>query len=85
MTSISGDTTTGQITSDIDISFDEIFDDLDMGAMGIIEHRRNRWFFMGDLFYADLGDKGNLVSNRLLSVNADIKIKQLMLGRCRRR
>lgn len=42
--------------SDLDINFDDIFDDLKMGFMGAAAARKGKWTVMMDLIYLDIED-----------------------------
>ncbi len=42
MTAIEGEAKVGNVTSDVDVSFSDILDNLDMGFMGFVEHRRGK-------------------------------------------
>jgi opacity protein-like surface antigen len=44
-------------TAPVDISFSDIIEDLDMGFMGAFEVGRDRWSFIADFVYADIGAK----------------------------
>lgn len=51
--SIGGDSASG---SDIDIDFDDLLDDLEMGFMGAFAARKGRWAFVADVIYLDVKD-----------------------------
>lgn len=53
-TRLDGDITVHGITAPVDIDFTEIFDNLDICFMGLVEVGKGRWSFMADLFYAEL-------------------------------
>jgi hypothetical protein len=40
--------------ADIDISFDNLIDNLDMAFMGSLEARKQKWLFIADLLYLDI-------------------------------
>lgn len=50
-TGIEGEIQFRNVTADVDVGFDDILDNLDIGFMGYIEHRRNNWSFIGDIAY----------------------------------
>ena len=56
---INGTTKTG---TDIEVGFDELLDNLNLGVMGAFEVRKSKWFMVVDLIYLDVSaDKsGNL-------------------------
>ncbi|MHC4557997.1 MAG: porin family protein [Planctomycetota bacterium] len=76
---IEGDARLNQVTSDVDISFDDIWDNLDIGGMGYVEHRRGRWSFIGDVAYLKLEDDRTVASTPALTVTLDSEAEQLML------
>jgi hypothetical protein len=80
MTSISGDMQVGDTTSDVDVSFHDILENLDMGFMGFVEHRRGRWSFMADVAYLDVEAKDTKITNRRLSLTltADVEFEQIL-------
>ena len=47
-------------TAPVDISFSDIIEDLDMGFMGAFEVGRDRWSFIADFVYADIGAKDTI-------------------------
>ena len=53
---ISGDAQIADVKADVDMSFSDIVENLDMGFMGMIEHRREKWSFLGDIAYLKLLD-----------------------------
>ncbi|MDB4303708.1 hypothetical protein N9934_02840 [Desulfosarcina sp.] len=46
-----GEVGTGTVDTDIDMSFEDIWDNLDVGLMGIFEARKGRWIFAIDAVY----------------------------------
>lgn len=48
---IDGETATG---SDVDVSFDDLFDNLNAGFMGSFEARNDKWLVLSDLMYLDV-------------------------------
>jgi hypothetical protein len=55
-TEITGDAQLGNVSADVDVTFSEILDNLDMGFMGMVEHRRGEWSFIGDIAYLKVSD-----------------------------
>jgi hypothetical protein len=55
-TAIDGTISAGNRSADVDISFKDVVEHLDMTFMGTAELRYKRWGFMGDLVYARLHD-----------------------------
>lgn len=76
--SISGEARLGPVTVDVDESFSGILNQLDLGFMGYIEHKRHNWIFLADLFYVKLSDDNSKVFNPLVSINVESEIKQLI-------
>ena len=68
------------VTSDVDVGFDDILDNLDLGFMGYVEHRRNRWSFIGDFAYLKLAADDSTASDRLLQVELDAELTQTVIG-----
>ncbi|RYD22679.1 MAG: hypothetical protein EOP88_07155 [Verrucomicrobiaceae bacterium] len=54
---LDGDVAVRGISVPVDAGFDDILDNLDMAAMGMVEVSRERWSFMADLNYARIGSK----------------------------
>jgi len=76
MAAIEGDMQVGNVTSDMDVSFSDILDNLDMGFMGFAEHRRGKWSFIGDAVYMKLSADDTTAVNPVLSVTFDAEVKQ---------
>jgi hypothetical protein len=53
--SASGDVTVRGQESDLDLSFSDIWDELNIAAMLVFEGRKDRWGFVGEALYANLG------------------------------
>lgn len=77
MSALNGTTTLGNVTADIDVPFEDLLENLKFGVMGFANHRRGKWSFIGDLYYANIGTQGNIASSPILSVSVDTSIKQL--------
>ena len=76
---VEGDARLNQVNADVDISFNDIWENLEMGFMGFAEHRRGRWSFVGDMAYLKVEDDRTVASRPLLSVTLDAEVEQLML------
>jgi hypothetical protein len=59
LTGLDGQTGVGPIVSDIDVSFSDIIDNIEMAAALQFEARNGRWGVIADGFYADLGASGS--------------------------
>lgn len=58
LTGIDGTTGVGPLVADVDLSFSDIFDSINMAAALQAEARNGRWGIIADGFYADLGASG---------------------------
>lgn len=52
--SIDGDTGVGHVTTDVDVSFGDILDNLEAGAMAAYRAERGRWAVVADLIWMNL-------------------------------
>ena len=77
--SIEGDASIRGVATEPDISFDDIWDNLDGGFMGYIEHRRGRWSFIGDVAYLKLEADKTVARRPALTVRLDAETEQLVL------
>jgi len=73
LTGINGKTGVGPLITDIDQTFSDIFDNLDMAAALQFEARHGRWGFIADGFYADLGGSGGTPGQLYDTVEVDMK------------
>lgn len=72
---ITGDSQIRDVTTDVDVSFKDILENLDIGAMGFIEHRHGKWSFIGDAGHMTLsGDATS--TNGVLTLKLDAEVKQ---------
>ncbi len=55
----------GVPVGDIDISFSDIIDDLDMALTGHFEARKNNWTLLFDLFYLNISEKPQTIAVRV--------------------
>jgi hypothetical protein len=75
--SLDGDITVKGQKSDEDISFSDIWDELNIAGMIAFEGRKDRWGFYGDAIYANLGkDK----SGKRISIDPSINVLWLTAG-----
>ena len=79
MADLDGESRLGNVTSDIDVPFDDILENLDFGYMGYLEHRRDRWSFIGDIAYLRLTDEKSSASDGALEVELDVELEQSIL------
>ncbi len=76
---LDGESTVGGVTSDVDVPFDDILENLDLGYMGYIEHRRGPWSYFGDIAYLKLKADDSSSSDGLLEVEVDAELEQTVL------
>ena len=76
LTAIDGTTGPQGFPAEIDAGFDDIFDVFEMAAALQFEARRDRWGFMADAFYAELGTSGILPGP--LKTNIDLDVEQFL-------
>lgn len=62
--------------AEIDASFSDIFDVLEMAAALQFEARHGRWGVIGDVFYAELGSSGT--TNGPAQADVDVNFKQFL-------
>jgi hypothetical protein len=73
---IDGTTGVGPFISDVDASFSDIFENIEMAAALRFEARSGRWGIIADGFYAELGGSGNPPGP--LYDYVDINLKQFL-------
>jgi hypothetical protein len=71
--------------SDVDVSFDTMFENLHMAFMGTVEARRDRWSLLGDVIYLNFGGNeaaeipvGNVGGT--IDLEADVKTRAWVLN-----
>ena len=70
---IEGDVQIRNVSADVDLGFDDIVDDLDLTYMVYLEHRRDKWSFIGDLAYLKLEDDESVAfDRRILSLEVEL-------------
>ena len=79
MLGIEGDATIGNVTTDVDVSFSDILDNLDMGFMGYAEHRRGKWSFIGDVAYLNVSAEKTTSRTPVSSVTLDAEVEQTLV------
>lgn len=82
LTGLKGETGIGPLVTEIDPSFADIFDHIDMAAAIQMEARNGCWGIIADGFYADLGADGSSPGPLYDSVEVDMRqfIGELTLG-----
>ena len=75
-TGVEGESQIGNVTTDVDLGFDDILENLDMGLMGYIEHRRGKWSYIGDIAYLKLSADKSTASDNILKVELDAEFEQ---------
>ena len=63
---LEGTTGIGPVETEIDLSFGDVLDTLELSAMGLFRARKGRWAFLGDLVFMGLG-----AANEVADVDAD--------------
>ena len=76
MLGIEGDATVGNVTTDVDVSFSDILDNLDFGFMGFVEHRRGKWSFIGDVAYLNVSAEKTRSRTSVTSLTLDAEGEQ---------
>ena len=78
-TGIEGEARIRNVTTDVDVGFDDILENFDMGYMGYIEHRRDQWSFIGDLAYLRLAADDSTASDNLVQIELDAELTQTVI------
>ena len=78
MLGIKGDATIGNVTTDVDLSFSDIWDNLDIGGMAFVEHRRGKWSFIGDVAYLKISDEETIYRTPVSSTTLDAEFEQTL-------
>ena len=79
MTAIEGDVEIGNVTTEVDVSFSDILDNLDLGFMGYAEHRRGKWAFILDVAYLGISDDKTTSRTSVSSVTLDAEFEQTLV------
>lgn len=78
-TQIKGDLGIRNVTTQVDASFKEILENLDLAIMGHAEHWHNKWSFLLGLFYANLSSNSDIAINGATSASISAEIEQVIL------
>jgi hypothetical protein len=78
-TGVEGVSQIANVTTDVDLGFDDILKNLDMGLMGYIEHRQGKWSYIGDVAYLKLSADKSTASDNILQVELYADFKQTVL------
>lgn len=73
--SIEGTSGFGDVSTDFDVPFDKILDNLDAGFMAFVHYQNNEWSFIADYFHVELGPSGT-ATGTIASVDVDVSINQ---------
>jgi hypothetical protein len=76
---IEGEAQISNVTYDADVGFDDILDQVDLGYMGYIEHRRDKWSFIGNLAYLKVSADESTASDNILQVELDVEFEQTVV------
>ncbi|BBO16235.1 conserved hypothetical protein [Candidatus Brocadia pituitae] len=78
MTGIDGDVTIKGRDADVDVSFDDILDNLDIAVLSNFIAKKGRWEFFVQPNYIKLSPEGD-VDRRALTIDADVETEMLIL------
>ena len=73
---IDGEVQVRNVTADVDVSFSDIMDNLDIGFMGYFELRRGQWSFIGDFAYLALEDDNSTTVGMRTEIDLDAELTQ---------
>ena len=76
LTALNGSTTAAGVTTNVDAGFEDIAEVLKFAAALQLEARKDRWGFLFDGFYANLGNSGNAPA--LSNDRVDLGFKQFL-------
>ena len=76
---LDGDAQVRGVTSDVDVPFSTILENLDLGFMGFVEHRRGDWSFIGDIAYLKLEDENTSATDGNLVIEVDTTLEQTVI------
>lgn len=79
MTDIEGDSTVGNVTTDVDVSFNDILDNFDIGFMGFVEHRSGKWSLICDVAYLKISAEQTTSRSPVTSVSLDAEFEQTLI------
>lgn len=72
-TALDGDISLGARSAPVDVGFDDLLEQLDFAAMGVVEISNGQWGFLTDLFYAELS-----ADNSLGRIDFNAELEQFM-------
>jgi len=75
--SLNGDVTVKGQESDVDVGFDDIWNEFNIGGMVEFEARKGRWGIIGDTIAANLGTEKTIAG---VDIDPDVNILMLTLG-----
>jgi hypothetical protein len=78
--SMSGNVTVRGLKADVDVSFNDIWDELNFAFMLAYEARKDRWGWWGNTIYADLGDSDVDGPDGLTEIDPTVKAFWQELG-----
>ena len=77
MVALNGDVTVKGQESDLDLSFNDIWDELNIAAMLTFDARKGKWGIFGDTVYANLGNR-KMVGG--IKIDPTVKLARLAAG-----
>ena len=75
-TSIKGDVQIADVKADVDESFSDILENLDLGFMGTVEHRRDKWSFLVDIAYLKITDEDSHTGGPGVEIGLEAELAQ---------
>jgi hypothetical protein len=78
-TEITGDVQIADVSAPVDASFSDIFDNLDLGFMGVVEHRRDKWSFLVDIAYLKVTDEDSHTVGPGIDIDLEAELAQTII------
>lgn len=80
MMGLEGDIGVAALTASVDLSFGDILEELDGGAMAAFEARYDRWSITGDFIWLKLSGSTNPIANSYMGLKQEQILASLTLG-----
>ena len=71
---ITGDAGVRTVDAEIDVSFSDILENLDFGAMGYLAGRNEKWSFVVDALYMKLSDENSFAASTVIPASASLEV-----------
>lgn len=75
---INGDISFGDLTTSVDVDFKTILKNLDIGFMGLLEHKYNRLIFFADIAYLKLSADQSRTLSSVATVTLNAQLQQTL-------